>query len=219
MLDMGFIPDIQRVLALVPAERQTLFFSATLPSKIRGLARDMVRNPVEIAIAPEQPTVERIAQTVLFMEKGSKVEALIALLSNQAIDKVLVFTRMKHGANKEVARLAVALDGAPFHASGNAPIAAVGLGTSAADDSDDDQQDRDKRAKHGRPLAACVFKRRNAANPSPILGQMAAALQSAGVPHALVELPDGDHGLNGYKGASWVRWQRESLEWIRSRLK
>jgi dienelactone hydrolase len=48
---------------------------------------------------------------------------------------------------------------------------------------------------------------------------MAASLQSAGVPHALVELPDGDHGLNGYKGASWDRWQRESLEWIRSRLK
>ncbi|MGE4550505.1 MAG: DEAD/DEAH box helicase, partial [Opitutales bacterium] len=102
MLDMGFIPDIKRVLAKIPAERQTLFFSATMAPKMEALANTMVRNPVRVAITPEQPTVELIQQKVLFVEKKNKDALLASLLKDRMVKKALVFTQMKHVANKVV---------------------------------------------------------------------------------------------------------------------
>lgn len=105
MLDMGFIPDIRRIMAKIPSERQTLFFSATMPPKMQELAYTMVNNPVRITITPEQPAVERISQKVLFVEKRQKDSLLVSLLENPAISKVLVFTQMKHVANRVVQKL------------------------------------------------------------------------------------------------------------------
>ena len=108
MLDMGFIPDIKRVLSEIPADRQTLFFSATLPPKIMELAQSMVRNPVQVTIAPDKPAVERIAQKVLFVGKKNKSALLVSLLNDQHIEKAIVFTQMKHAANKVVEKLLAA---------------------------------------------------------------------------------------------------------------
>jgi ATP-dependent RNA helicase RhlE len=105
MLDMGFIPDIRKVLSHIPAERQTLFFSATMPQSIVDLAQTMVRNPVRVAITPDVPAVELIDQMVLFVDKGNKDALLVSLLSDQRINKVLIFTQMKHTANKLVKKL------------------------------------------------------------------------------------------------------------------
>jgi ATP-dependent RNA helicase RhlE len=105
MLDMGFIPDIRRVLAKVPPKRQTLFFSATMPPDIVQLAGTMVKNPVRVAISPEHLAVELIAQKVMFVDKGNKDVLLVSLLGDTGITKVLVFTRMKHTANKVVKKL------------------------------------------------------------------------------------------------------------------
>ena len=106
MLDMGFIPDVRRILALVQARRQTLFFSATLPREIEDLAGSMVRNPVRVSIDPDVPAVEKIRQKVVFVEKGEKDTLLISLLNDPEVSKALVFTRMKHTANKVVRKLA-----------------------------------------------------------------------------------------------------------------
>jgi len=105
MLDMGFIPDIKKVLAEIPAERQTLFFSATLPSKITDLAHTMVTDPVHVSITPDKPAVERITQKVLFVGKKNKSALLVSLLKDQHIEKAIVFTQMKHAANKVVEKL------------------------------------------------------------------------------------------------------------------
>ncbi len=108
MLDMGFIHDIRRIIPKLPPRRQSLFFSATLAPDVVELARTLVDDPVHITIAPEQPTVERIVQRVQFMDKRHKPEALIALLRDPKMDKVLIFTRMKHGANRVAEKLAEA---------------------------------------------------------------------------------------------------------------
>ena len=100
MLDMGFIPDIQRVLGKLPAERQTLFFSATMPPKMEELAHTMVRNPVRVAIAPDEPMLESIRQQVLFVGQPDKGALLVSLLNDLPVGKVLIFTQMKHAANK-----------------------------------------------------------------------------------------------------------------------
>jgi ATP-dependent RNA helicase RhlE len=105
MLDMGFMPDIERVLATIPEERQTLFFSATLPAKIEELARSMVRDPVRVTIAEQQPTVERIVQRVLFVGKRDKDKLLVSLLNEPQVGKAIVFTQMKHVANRVVDKL------------------------------------------------------------------------------------------------------------------
>ncbi len=116
MLDMGFMPDIKRVLARIPARRQTLFFSATMPPDMEALARTMVRNPVRVSIAPEKPTVERIVQKVLFVGKKKKDALLASLLRNSRISKALVFTQMKHTANRVVKKLSNAgIQGAAIH--------------------------------------------------------------------------------------------------------
>ncbi len=116
MLDMGFIPDIKRVLAEIPAKRQTLFFSATLPPKIVQLANTMVKDPVRVTIAPDKPTVERINQKVLFVGKSNKNALLVSLLDDPQISKAIVFTQMKHVANQLVKKLLkVGINGVAIH--------------------------------------------------------------------------------------------------------
>ncbi len=106
MLDMGFLPDIRKIIGRLPVRRQSLFFSATLEPEVIALANTLVRDPVHITITPEQPTVERIMQKVLFVDQNSKPHLLKILLSNPEIRRVLVFTRMKHVANRVAEKLA-----------------------------------------------------------------------------------------------------------------
>jgi ATP-dependent RNA helicase RhlE len=108
MLDMGFLPDIKRVLAKVPERRQTMFFSATLAPAMKQLAMGIVKNPVEITISPEKPTVESIDQKLLYVDKGDKDALLVSLLKAPGMDKAIVFTQMKHMANRVVSKLQAA---------------------------------------------------------------------------------------------------------------
>ena len=108
MLDMGFIRDIRKIIATLPARRQSLFFSATLAPDVVALARTLVRDPVQITIAPEQPTIEKIAQKVLFVDRTNKDALLVALLRDTGMDRVLVFTQMKHAANRVAEKLQAA---------------------------------------------------------------------------------------------------------------
>lgn len=105
MLDMGFIPDIQKILSKMPEERQTLFFSATMAPKIVKLAYTMVKDPVQVTITPEKPTLDSITQKVLFVDKRNKDELLLSLLRDDKVEKVLIFTQMKHAANRVVETL------------------------------------------------------------------------------------------------------------------
>jgi len=112
MLDMGFIHAIRRILKVVPQDRQTLFFSATMPPSMEKLALSMVRkNPIRVAIAPTEPTVDRINQTLFHVPKNNKINLLLKLLENPDLEKVVVFTQMKHMAN----RVAKKLQGSGFH--------------------------------------------------------------------------------------------------------
>jgi len=108
MLDMGFIPDVRRVIAKLPKKRHSLFFSATMPPVVEGLAKELLHNPVQITIDPGRPTVERIEQKMMFVDKGKKDSLLIDLIEEHDMDKVIVFTRTKHGANKVVKKLMAA---------------------------------------------------------------------------------------------------------------
>jgi ATP-dependent RNA helicase RhlE len=108
MLDMGFIPDIRAIVATLPKKRQSLFFSATMSPEITQLAKTLVHHPVHITIEPERPTVERIQQKVMFVDKASKDELLVSLLRDPAITRVLVFVQMKHAADRVTHKLAAA---------------------------------------------------------------------------------------------------------------
>lgn len=100
MLDMGFVHDVKRIIAKLPAKRQTLFFSATMPQEIKQLAAMLLTNPVKVEVTPESPTVEIIQQSVYFVEKQNKLSLLIELLKDGTIETLLVFTQMKHAADK-----------------------------------------------------------------------------------------------------------------------
>jgi len=100
MLDMGFIHDIKKIMKFVPSKRQTLFFSATMPTDIVALANTMLNNPVSVSVTPVSSTAETITQSVYFVEKAQKPAMLIHLLKEKNIDHALVFTRTKHGADK-----------------------------------------------------------------------------------------------------------------------
>ena len=100
MLDMGFIHDVKRIIARLPARRQTLFFSATLEPPVVALSRSLVHDPVHITVTPEQPAVDRIAQSVMFVQRADKMALLIDLLRDERINRVLVFAQMKHAANR-----------------------------------------------------------------------------------------------------------------------
>ena len=112
MLDMGFIHDIRRIVGKLPAKRQTLFFSATMPREITELASSMLKDPVRVAVTPAATTVERIDQRVIMVDRGAKPALLAQLLRSEPIDRVLVFTRTKHGADKVVRALGTAQIGA-----------------------------------------------------------------------------------------------------------
>jgi ATP-dependent RNA helicase RhlE len=105
MLDMGFIHDIRRIVGKLPKQRQTLFFSATMPPPIEELGRIMLRDPARVAVTPQASTAERISQRVVHVEKSGKVALLAEILRNEPIDRAIVFTRTKHGADKVVRQL------------------------------------------------------------------------------------------------------------------
>ncbi|KAI4453028.1 atp-dependent rna helicase rhle-related [Holotrichia oblita] len=108
MLDMGFIHDVKKILKLLPENKQTLFFSATMPPQIASMADAILRNPIKIAITPTSSTVDAIEQSLYFVDKGNKKKLLVELLRNKVLASVLVFTRTKHGADKVVKDLAKA---------------------------------------------------------------------------------------------------------------
>ena len=105
MLDMGFIHDIRKVVAKVPPDHQTLFFSATMPREIKKLANQMLTDPVKIEIAPESPAAERVKQTAYFVEKQDKPDLFEHVYNKLAMFRVIAFTRTKHGADKLVRQL------------------------------------------------------------------------------------------------------------------
>src|SRR5215475_5305681 len=116
MLDMGFIHDIRRIVGKIPAARQTLFFSATMPKEIAELANAMLREPVRVAVTPSASTVERIEQRIIHVNRAGKAALLAEVLRAEPIDRVLVFTRTKHGADKVVRALAKSgLNAAAIH--------------------------------------------------------------------------------------------------------
>ncbi|TFH75050.1 DEAD/DEAH box helicase [Gammaproteobacteria bacterium LSUCC0112] len=105
MLDMGFIKDIKKVLAMLPKKRQNLLFSATFSGEIQELARGLLQNPAQISVAPMNTTAERVTQTLHPVDKSRKTELLSHLISSNNWYQVLVFSRTKHGANKLVMML------------------------------------------------------------------------------------------------------------------
>ncbi len=100
MLDMGFMPSIKQIIKLVPEQRQTLFFSATLPNEIRSLAHTILTNPVNVSVTPEKPTTEKVDQRLYFVERDHKRALLAHLLKEDLEGSVLVFTRTKRGADR-----------------------------------------------------------------------------------------------------------------------
>jgi ATP-dependent RNA helicase RhlE len=105
MLDMGFIHDIRRIVARLPAERQTLMFSATMPGEIRSLANTLLRNPATVQVAPAASTVDTVNQSVYFVDRRNKPALLAHLVKDLAMYRAIVFTRTKHGADRVVRHL------------------------------------------------------------------------------------------------------------------
>ena len=105
MLDMGFINDIRKIVTKLPKERQTLMFSATMPRAISELAAQMLRDPAKVAVTPVAATADRVEQRVIRVDRAAKPQILIDVLRSEPIDRVLVFTRTKHGADKVMRRL------------------------------------------------------------------------------------------------------------------
>src|SRR3984885_11472734 len=102
MLDMGFFHDIRPIVAKLPAKRQTLMFSATMPRAIAELAAQMLRDPIKVAVAPLATTVDLNDQRVIRVERGAKLSMLVEVLRREPVDRALIFTRTKHGADKVV---------------------------------------------------------------------------------------------------------------------
>ena len=105
MLDMGFLPDLKKIIAELPRQRQSLFFSATLPPKIRDLAGQLLFNPVTINVAPKAKSIVQIEQTIRIVDRGKKLDSLSEVLSGENVERTIVFTRTKHGANQLTKRL------------------------------------------------------------------------------------------------------------------
>ena len=100
MLDMGFLPDVKRILQNVPAKRQTMLFSATMPDDIRSLANSLLHDPVNVEVTPVSSTVDKITQQLYYVDKANKSNLLLELLKDKKIESALVFTRTKSGANR-----------------------------------------------------------------------------------------------------------------------
>ena len=108
MLDMGFIHDVRRILGWLPRQKQTLFFSATMPPEVRGLVDGLLVNPVKVAVNPVSSPVEIIEQKLYYVDRGNKTRLLAHLIRELDVKNALVFTRTKHGANKVAGDLAKA---------------------------------------------------------------------------------------------------------------
>jgi ATP-dependent RNA helicase RhlE len=106
MLDMGFLPDVKRVLAKLPAQRHNLFFSATMPPDIQSLANQILRDPVKVEASPESTTAEGVTQRLMFVDTIGKRDLIVQVTSDERVERALVFTRTKHGANRVAERLA-----------------------------------------------------------------------------------------------------------------
>ncbi|MBP8824094.1 MAG: DEAD/DEAH box helicase [Flavobacteriales bacterium] len=102
MLDMGFIHDVKKVIAAIPRDRQTLFFSATMPPEVQRLSASLLTNPVKVEVTPVSSTAETVQQEVYFVDKANKANLLVHLLNTRDIKEALVFSRTKHGADKLV---------------------------------------------------------------------------------------------------------------------
>lgn len=100
MLDMGFIHDIKRIIPLLPQKRQTMLFSATMPSTIANISKAILRNPAKVEVAPVASVVDTISQNLYFVEKPQKIELLVNVLNRESGKSVLIFSRTKHGADK-----------------------------------------------------------------------------------------------------------------------
>src|ERR1700742_363725 len=105
MLDMGFINDIRKIVAKLPAQRQTLMFSATMPRAIADLAAHMLRNPERVEVTPVAATADRIEQRIIRVDRSAKLATLVDVLRQEPVDRALIFTRTKHGADKVVRSL------------------------------------------------------------------------------------------------------------------
>ncbi len=102
MLDMGFVHDVKRIITKIPAKRQTLFFSATMPAEIQSLANSILNNPEKVTVTPPATTAESIVQWLYYVERQNKKDLLAHILQDKNIETALVFTRTKHGADKVV---------------------------------------------------------------------------------------------------------------------
>ncbi len=105
MLDMGFINDVKKIIAKTPVKKQTLLFSATMPTDIANLSNTILKNPAKIEITPVSSTVDTIEQYLYYVDKANKKDLLLHILKDQAIESALVFTRTKHGADRIVKQL------------------------------------------------------------------------------------------------------------------
>jgi ATP-dependent RNA helicase RhlE len=122
MLDLGFIHALKRIVALVPPKRQTLFFSATMPKAIKELADKYLTNPAEVSVTPAATTVERIDQTVTMVNQAEKTALLTLFLQRNEVERALVFSRTKHGADKIVRQLeAAGLAASAIHGNKSQP--------------------------------------------------------------------------------------------------
>ncbi len=122
MLDLGFIHDLKRIVKMLPRERQSLFFSATMPSSIATLAAQYLREPVRVEVTPVATTAERIEQSVIHVPTAGKQSLLAQILRDPQIDRVLVFTRTKHGADRVVRGLEKdGIVGAAIHGNKSQP--------------------------------------------------------------------------------------------------
>jgi len=100
MLDMGFIRDVRKIVAMLPRQRQSMLFSATMPDDVVKLVGDMLNQPERIEVAPQGRTADRVTQTLYYVPAMQKRQLLLHLLEDLALNRVIVFTRTKHGANK-----------------------------------------------------------------------------------------------------------------------
>jgi len=122
MLDLGFVHALRRIVKLLPRERQTLLFSATMPKAIAALAEDYLNQPVKVVVTPAATTVERVDQRVVFVSSERKRDLLATMLRDPALVRVLVFTRTKHGADRVVRHLAATgIEASAIHGNKSQP--------------------------------------------------------------------------------------------------
>ncbi|HQT86586.1 MAG: DEAD/DEAH box helicase [Acidiphilium sp. 37-64-53] len=112
MLDLGFMPAIRKIMSMLPSRRQAVMFSATMPKPIRALAAEFLRNPREVSVSVESKPIDRIDQRVMLLSGEAKKDALVTLMKEPGVERAIVFTRTKHGADKVCRHLEAASIGA-----------------------------------------------------------------------------------------------------------